>query len=243
MAKPKSNGAGKRGGRARRGKGEDFTGASEASVEMRKAELDLGAPIHIPADDFKSRLNTLLEFNKSLNSVKSAISNFFKSAKEVSDDMVDALKLAAKLQTKSKEKIVRELQLHGYVLDHTGSHVQLTLHDGLLGSAQDAAYKRGFGVGAGGNALPLDGPFPKHSDLAELFALGWRNGQNKIMNLPYGTTLATAVQRIEADKDESHPDPDAQNGIEEAEPVDIGDPMAEPIPEAIQERMAADQVH
>lgn len=212
----------KRGGR--RSKAESMTGAAEATVEMRTSDLGLGEPLQIPSVDFKGRLKTLQELNKSLKSVKSAISNSYKAAKEVSDEMLDALKLALSLETKSADKIARTLKLHGYVLDQTGSNIQITLHDALMGNAEQAAYKLGFARGIKGAGL--DVRYPKDTPLNENYALGWRNGQNKIMKLPHGETLETAVQRLDGEDDVDL----SQAPVARPDGEDFNDPMSEPMP-------------
>lgn len=216
----------------RKSKAESMTGAKENTVETRKVtpvQLEMNAPIESKPGQFRSYYNRAKSDHDLFTKFQGRYRETIKEAKESNPLLAEAVKLAIKLVDEDgaidHEAIRGKLRMHGFVLQEFGSTLQLTLHDTALGDEKDLAYKRGFEIGTEGKAFPME-EYPRHSDLNDVFHLGWHNGQLKNMKLPYGETRATAVQRIEASKDDvdEHPDPDEMNDVE-------GDPIAEPMPE------------
>lgn len=222
----------------RRRRLESETGAKENTVEMRKPEpptqLELtGSAVEKKPGQFRAYFNRAISEYNMYTKAQGRYRETIKEAKEENPLLAEAIKMAIKLVDDEgaidHEAIKAKLQVHGFLLSEFGSHLQLSLHDTLLGDEKEYAYKRGFERG-GTDGMALDMPYPKGSDLNEIYALGWRNGQNKIVGLPHGETIATAVQRLvddEGPRDVREPD---ANEADDADDGD-GDPMPEPMPE------------
>lgn len=204
MAKNKANGNGKAKSKARgrKSKAESMTGTKANEVEMRKVSPQFQlAVIEEKPGDFRSYFDRARSNYEIYTKHQGRYREVIKEAKERNPLLAEAVKLAIATVDEDggidHDAIAKKLQVQGFVLKEFGSSLQLTLHDTSLGDENDLAYARGFETGEAGKAL--DAPYPPHSDLAEIHALGWRNGQNKLMNLPYGTSRATAIERIEPD--------------------------------------------
>jgi hypothetical protein len=170
---------GTRATRARRGKGEEFTGAKENAVQVREGELNLQT-VAIPANDFRSKLRAARDIVKQQNQLKSAYSHLMKGAKDIDEDLPDALKLALSLDKKNDGQVVRHLQIHGFVLRETGSNIQITLQDLLMSAnPKQTAYRQGYEIGAAGKGLPRESNYPIHSELDNEFVRGHADGQRQ----------------------------------------------------------------
>lgn len=189
MAKPRNGSAGKR-----RGKSESVTGKKEAEAEVRKGELEL-KQIEINDDDFDMHYRSLKGAKEKMATAKNLYDGCCKAAKKVSEDLLNSLKRALKFEGMDAEDIKRQLEIDGYVLRKTGSSVQLTIHDTLLGDEKELAYKRGRD--AGGNGKSLNNPYPAGSDLAEAFATGWRNAVGGTLGLSEEETESAVNERDE----------------------------------------------
>lgn len=176
MGRPKgsTNGKSKRGGKS---KAEASTGKNEATAEMRKAELDL-QPIEIDDGDFDMHLRAMKGAVDKQKIAKNLYDGCCKAAKKVSPDLLDALKRAIKFEGMDREDIKRQLEIDGYVLKKTGSSVQLTIHDVILGDVNANAFEQGYANGMAGTAI--SNRFPEGSDLARLYEEGYVKAQTEL---------------------------------------------------------------
>lgn len=177
MAKPGKTKNGKGG---KRSKAESMTGAKASETEVRKGELELKA-IEIDDGDFDLHLRSLKGAKEKFDTAKRLYDSCCKAAKKVSAELLDAVKRAIKFEGMDEHDIKRQLEIDGYVLKRSGSSVQLTIHDTLLGDEVELAYKRGHD--AGGNGRSLVNPYPASSDLAEAYSTGWRNAVGGTLGL------------------------------------------------------------
>jgi len=176
MAKP---GRGKRGnGRGRKAKVD-----KQDQVEVRQDELP---GIEIDDSDFDMHFRALKGAVEKMKTAKNLYDGCCKSAKKVSPELLDAVKYAIKLEGLDAADVKRELEIKGYALKRTGSSVQLTIHDTLLGDEEDLAYRRGKEAGASGKSNA--NPYPKASSLAEEYDRGWRAGVGGNLGLTEGET-------------------------------------------------------
>jgi len=150
-------------------------------AEMRKGSLEL-QPVELKSDDFALHLRSTKAAVERMKSAKNLYDGCCKSAKKVSPQLLEAVKLAIKFEGKDMQEVKSALEVLGFVLKETDHPLQLTIHDTLLGDVNEAAYARGEKSGAAGMAMA--NPYPDGSDLAEQYATGWRNGQAKLLNLP-----------------------------------------------------------
>jgi hypothetical protein len=102
----------------------------------------------------------------------------------------------------------RELELLGYGLKVTGSPIQLSIHDMLLGDVTQQAYKRGFEAGESGKGL--SNPYPDPSDLAAEFTRGYGHGQAKNLGLTTEQADAAVAEGANGNGSSSDPWPDDQ---------------------------------
>ena len=152
----------------------------KADVVEMKAVGELGfTPIEIVDDDYDMHMRSFVTAVENQKIAKNAYDRCCKAAKKVSDKFLELCKLGLKWKGKSAEEHAQLMQMHGYILKRSGSNVQLTLHNILLGDAVETAYKRGFDQGFGGMAN--DNRYPSGSDLAERHDLGWGEGQKKLV--------------------------------------------------------------
>lgn len=172
----------KRGGR--KSKAEGSTGAKENAAEMRSPEIE---GLVIADDDFDLHLASLKRAVDATKRAKNGYDAVCKAAKKVSPALLDTIKLAVKMEGKDPDEIKRELEMQGYVLKRSGSHVQLTIHDMLLGDVNEAAYARGKKAGADG--LANANPYPKNSSLGDEYDRGWGDGQADLLNVGDGSGL------------------------------------------------------
>lgn len=180
-AKSKSKAA-PRGRRARRGKGEDFTGSKADTVEMRKAgELDLQT-IEIDDADFDMHFRAAKSAKETAEKYQSLYRGQLKAAKKVSPALAEAVKWALGTEGKDAADIKREMEIKGYVLKRQGSPIQLTIHDTLSGSVDQAAETAGHRDAKAGKVS--SSPYPANSDLDKLYAQGFKRGMVENMNLP-----------------------------------------------------------
>lgn len=169
-----------RGTRKRRGKSEDMTGAKDGAVEMRKAgSFDL-QPMEIDDSDFELHFKAAKSAKETAEKYQSLYRGQLKQAKKVSQDLHDSVKLALSLDGKSDSDIKRDLEIKGYVLKRRAGSIQLTIHDTLLGDENQLAEKRGLDAALAGQTSA--NPYPTGSDLAALYAKGFKKGT--IKNLP-----------------------------------------------------------
>ena len=161
-------------GGKRRGKSEAMTGAKDATVEVRKAgELDL-KPVEIDDGDFDLHFRATKNAKERVETATSLYRTCLKNAKKVSPELHDAIKDAMKFEGMDPHDIKRQMEISGYVLRKTGSSVQLTIHDSLLGDTKDAYYKRGHADGKAGRTA--DARAPEGSDVAMEYLRGWQHG-------------------------------------------------------------------
>lgn len=178
MAKGKGS---KRGG-SRKSRAEDSTGAKENATEMRTGELGLGEPIVIDSDTFAMHLKSIKGATEKKDTAVSLLRGCMNAAKKVNEHLPEAIKLAIQEErSNDPSKLKKRLEVLGIALRETGSPVQLTVHDTLLGDVKQVAYDRGFKAGEGGQTLA--NPYPAGSDLSENYATGWRNGQAKLLGV------------------------------------------------------------
>lgn len=237
----------KRGGKS---KAENSTGAKAAEAEMRKPEsptqLELtGSAIEKKPGQFRTYFNRAVSEYSMYTKAQGRYRETIKEAKEENPLLAEAVKMAIKLVDDEGEidhdAIKAKLQVHGFLLSEFGSHLQLSLHDTLLGDEKDYAWKRGFERG-GTAGMALDMPYPKNSELNEIYSLGWRNGQLKIMGLPYGKTRQTAMERVDSETSDM-PEPMTISQAEREADASDDDPMREPMPESEQEMDEASAMH
>lgn len=187
MARPKdkgSTGKGKapRARRARRGKGENMTGAQADKVEMRKAgELDLQQVV-IEAKDFDLHYKAVKSARDKLDTANSLYRSTLKGAKTCGDDVHDAVKRALKMDGMNEAEIKRQMEIDGFILKHRASPIQLTIHDSLAGDVNQAAETAGYRDAKAGKVS--SSPYPANSDLDKLYAKGRLRGTVENMNLP-----------------------------------------------------------
>lgn len=163
-----------RASRKRRGKSEAMTAAKENGVEVRKAgELDL-KPVEIDDGDFDLHFRATKNAKERVETATSLYRTCLKNAKKVSPELHDAIKDAMKFEGMDPHDIKRQMEISGYVLRKTGSSVQLTIHDSLLGDTKEAYYKRGHADGKAGRTA--DARAPEGSDIALEYMRGWRHG-------------------------------------------------------------------
>lgn len=181
MARKKpTNGKPARSSRKRRGNAEAVTGAKEAKVEVRKAELDL-KQVEINDGDFDLHFRAVKSAKERVETASSLYRTCLKNAKKVSPELQDAIKDALKFEGMQHADIKRQMEIAGYVLRKTGSSVQLTIHDSLMGDTNEAYYKRGHHDGEGGKTP--DQRAPEGTDLHESYMRGWRHGTSKNMGM------------------------------------------------------------
>lgn len=173
-ARPKKRGA--------RSKAENMTGAKEAKVEVRKAgELDL-QQVEIDDADFDLHFRAAKSAKETAEKYQSLYRGQLKAAKKVSPALAEAVKWALGAEGKDAADIKREMEIKGYVLKRQGSPIQLTIHDTLMGSVEQAAETAGHRDAKAKKVS--SSPYPANSDLDRLYAKGFRRGTVENMNLP-----------------------------------------------------------
>lgn len=172
--KANSSGKGKRTRRAKADKAD--------TVEMRTAgELDL-KQIAIDDADFDMHLRAMKGAKDRMATAKNLYDGCCKAAKKVSEELLTAVKKAIKFEAMDVDDIKRALEIDGYVLRKTGSPVQLTIHDTLMGDVNEAADVQGYRDAKAGRVAKS--PYPESSDLHELYMAGWQRGTRENMGLP-----------------------------------------------------------
>lgn len=164
-----------------RGKSEDMTGAKADTVEMRTAgEFDLQQVV-IDDGDFDLHFKAAKSAKEMAEKYQSLYRGQLKSAKKVSNELHDSVKLAMSLESKDPAEIKRDLEVHGYVLKRQGCPIQLSIHDTLMGDVKDGAEKRGRMDAVAGRAANC--PYPENSDLKALYMKGHQAGIMDNMNM------------------------------------------------------------
>lgn len=169
----KSNGKSKG---ARRSKAECSTGAKENKVEMRKAkDLDLPEPVVLQSDDFQMHYRAIKAATEKKDTAVNLLRGCYKQAKKVHPQLAEAVRWAIGIERADDPEAVKaELAMRGFVLKETGHHVQLTIHDSLLGDVNEAAELRGY---KDAKASRVAGAvYPEGSDLHGLYMKGWTRG-------------------------------------------------------------------
>lgn len=179
MAKGNGVKANGRGSRKRRGKGEDDTGAKDAKAEMRKAKVV--AELDLPkADDVLFHMKSIRGYKEIVTSAQGKLRNAIKSAKKCNPLLPEVInELLALERADDPTEFKRRMEALGEGLKAVGSPYQLTLHDTLLGSAEDAADKRGYTDGKAGRAM--SNPYPEGTQFADLYAQGYMRAQAEII--------------------------------------------------------------
>lgn len=186
MARGKSNGKGN--GKSRRSKAENMTGAKANEVEVTTAsQLEL-PDIEIAEDDWHIHFRSFKSATDLMAKAKNAYDAACKAAKKVSPHLLAALKLHKKFEGMDHVELSNFLQEHRIALQHLGSPIQLSLHNTLMGDANDAAYARGKDDGLNGRTCKS--PYPEGSSLAESYLTGWRNGTGSNLGLSEEETQA-----------------------------------------------------
>lgn len=175
MARTKNgSGKGKRTKRVKVDKGD--------TAEMRKGgELDL-KQVAIDGADFDMHLRSMKSAKERMSTAKNLYDGCCKAAKKVSEELLTAVKKAIKFEGMDVDDIKRALEIDGYVLRKTGSPVQLTIHDSLMGDVNQAADTAGYRDAKAGRVAKS--PYPDGSDLHELYMAGWQRGTRENMGLP-----------------------------------------------------------
>jgi len=181
-------------GKSKGGRGRKKTVDKDDVTEVRKGELEL-KQIEIDDGDFDLHLRSLKGAKEKFDTAKRLYDSCCKAAKKVSAQLLDAIKFAIKLEGMDAADVKTELEIKGYVLKRSGSSVQLTIHDTLLGDVLDVAYDRG--KEAGGNGKPCASPYPKGSDLEERWCTGWRNAVGGTLGLTEEETEEAVSERPE----------------------------------------------
>lgn len=164
-------------------------------AEMRKGELGL-EPVVIDSSTFHFHMKAIKSATERKDTAVSLLRGCCAAAKKVNKHLADKIKKVITVQrTDDAADLKAELEVLGIALRETGSPVQLTVHDTLLGDVTDAAYKRGFD--AGSNGRPLNCPYPENSDLAEAYATGWRNGTGGNLGLTNEEVADAIVEGIQ----------------------------------------------
>lgn len=177
MAKSKT-GTPKRGG-GRRSKAESMTEEKANLAEVNKV-LDL-KPIEIDEKDFNVHYRSIKSALEKKDTAVSLLRGARKQAKEASPDILAAVEETIKLERLDQYTIVTRLQRIGYALKKAESPIQLSLHNTLLGDANETAYKRGFKDGEAGHTANND--YPEGSDLAAEYTRGWNHGTAKNLGM------------------------------------------------------------
>lgn len=188
MARPKK-GTGKG---SRRSRAEAMTGAKENAAEVRTGELGLGEPVVIDSDTFGFHLRAIKGATEKKDTANNLLRNCFKAAKQVNEHLPEAIKLAiSEERSNDPAKLKKRLEVMGIALRETGSPVQLTVHDSLLGDVKGVAYKRGKDMGTAGKALV--NVYPAGSDLAAEMERGWQDGQRDLLGISDGVDAANGI--------------------------------------------------
>lgn len=183
--KIKTNGTGRTraGSGKRRSKAESMTGAKEAKVEVRKLGGDNAPTLDLPSEeDFNYHLKNIRgaieKKDTAVNLVRLANQSAEKSCKGLGKTITKLIKLD---RDDDPMAFQRELELLGYGLKVTGSPVQISIHDMLLGDVEDQAYGRGRKDGEAGKTL--SNPYPDGTSLSVKYAEGHMHGQAKNLGL------------------------------------------------------------
>lgn len=171
---------GARSGRARRSKGESFTGAKENKAEVRKAGSFDQIEIVIADKDFTFHFKNAKEAKRRMDEAQGHYRAQLKAAKEVGPDVLDAVKLALQWGDKSAADTKRRLELLGYALKQVGGPIQLSVLDSLAKDVIEDAEARGYDDAKAGESQRRR--YPENSDLSKLYDLGFMKGT--IENLP-----------------------------------------------------------
>lgn len=217
MARPKgkgSNGKAPRARRAKRSKAESSTEAQANSVEVRTAgELDL-QQVEIEAKDFEFHYKAAKNARDCLDTANSLYRSTLKAAKTCSEDVHDAVKRALKFDGMNEAEIKRQMEIDGFILKHRSSPIQLTIHDSLSGSVEEAAETRGYRDAKAGKLS--DSPYPAESDLDKLYSKGFKRGTVENMNLPAEEAAKLLAESDESDEGPFPSDHNATGGAETA---------------------------
>lgn len=206
----KSNGKAGKGRGSRKSRAEASTGAQEATVEVRTGELGLGEPIVIDSKTFHFHLKAYKSALEKKDSSVGLLRSCRSAAKMVNEHLPAAIAECVKEERSSDPaKLKARLEVLGIALKETGSPVQLSVHDTLLGDVKEQAYQRGFNAGQNGQVL--NNIYPPTSDLADSYATGWRNGMAKNAGLNEAEAAA-AVAKGGGPEDEEEEDDNTDDG-------------------------------
>jgi hypothetical protein len=209
MAKPKNTGGRKRGGSGKRkSKAESMTGAKENAVEVRKLGGDNAPELKLPSEeDFNYHLKNIRgaveKKDTAVNLVRLANQSAEKACKGLGKTIARLIKLD---RSDDPMAFQRELELLGYGLKVTGSPVQISIHDMLLGDVEDQAYGRGRKDGEAGKTL--SNPYPDGTSLAAKYAEGHMHGQAKNLGLTTEQADAAVAEGANGNGSSSDPWPD-----------------------------------
>lgn len=162
------------------------------TAEMRSGgELDL-KQVTIDDADFDMHLRAVKGAVDRQKTAKNLYDGCCKAAKKVSEELLAAVKKAIKFEGMDVDDIKRALEIDGYVLRKTGSPVQLTIHDSLMGDVNQAADTAGYRDAKAGRVAKS--PYPESSDLHELYMGGWQRGTRENLGMEISDEAADAVR-------------------------------------------------
>lgn len=161
---------------ARRSRAESSTGAKENKVEMRKAkDLDLPEPVELKSDDFQMHYRAIKAATEKKDTANNLLRGCYKQAKKVHPMLAEAVRKAITIERADDPEAVKaELEMFGFVLKETGHHIQLSIHDSLLGDVNEAAELRGYKDAKASRVAAS--VYPEGSDLHALYMRGWQRG-------------------------------------------------------------------
>lgn len=199
MAK-KGSTAGKRAGRARRGKSESMTGAKEAAVEVRKVGgMGDNSSLAMPEpQDWDHHKKSIRGWREKVATATSGLRNAIKGAKKAGVNM-ESLNLVVGIERQNDPakamQFFQQIDL-GLSLSEE-STLRITPHDTLAGDQEDLVAQRFYEAGKAGRTF--DCRYPESSDLYSLARDSWVKGQAEVLGIPAeqvssGLTGADTVQ-------------------------------------------------
>ena len=138
MAKRKPSG---RGGRKRRGQGEDMTGAEAGQVEVR-TPLSID-DVDLDDADIKVHFNAIKTATERKDTAVSGLRTAKKRANDTCAGLSDEIEHVMKLQRKNDPSAyARKMKVRSRVLGALGFPVQLEIFDTLAGDHMEQVYRR-----------------------------------------------------------------------------------------------------
>lgn len=160
---------------ARRSKADSMTEAKANKAEMRQAsdaqpEMDLPKP-----DDILFHMRSIKGLKERATTVNAAVRNARKSAAKLNKFLPVVIdELLALERADDQTAFQHRMEMLGLGLQAIGHHVQLSIHDTLLGDVNEAAELRGYKDAKAGRVAGA--VYPEGSDLHALYMKGWQRG-------------------------------------------------------------------